>query len=241
MKLRAALVAAVVLAGCASSAESNERPLTLNEAATLAQALATNMQRGGALFRIATLTEPGGVEMYLDGVVDWQRHAGSATIESTDGSVQATRIWWTPRRVGERRPSLDDLITGATGVVEPIIFRPVDLGRRLDQVAAVVSALATATPENAQIILQTEGSVFVRIDRLRDREVLVLRYGPRSVYWIDTETGVLMRFEGSDASGSLPIVVDLLELGVHTIDLPPSERLVRPEALGEVGRLVTEP
>lgn len=241
MKLRAILVAVAVLAGCSSPPESTERPLTLSEAATLAQALATNLQRGGADVRVATLTAPGGIEMYLDGIVDWVRRAGNATIESEDGSVQASEIWWTPRRVGERRPALDELITGATGIVEPVIFRPVDIGRRLDQIAAVVSALATATPENAQLILQTEGSVFLRTDRLRDRVVLVLRYGPRSVYWLDAETGVLLRFEGSDATGSLPIVVDLLALGPRTIDLPPSERLVRPEALGEVGRLVTEP
>jgi len=236
-----AVAAALLLAACGSAAVDSTRPMTLVEASQLAQALATNKTRGGADFRITTLTELGGVEMQWDGTVDWATKAGRASVTSSESPLQITQVWWTPTRFGERRPGLDSLLGPLVAAPEPVIFRPVDLERRLDQVAAVVSLLSSDTPENAQLILQTEGSVFLRADRLRGRDAIVLRYGPRSVYWLDAATGSLVRFEGSDASGRLPIVVDLLALGARTIDLPSSERFVRPERLGSAAQLVTTP
>ena len=51
---------------------------------------------------------------------------------------------------------------------------------------AVLTGLAAKNPENSQLILQTEGSSYIRNDVLRDQPVVLLRYGKRSIYWINT-------------------------------------------------------
>lgn len=62
----------------------------------------------------------------------------------------------------------------------------------------------------------------VRADVLRERPVTLYRYGQRSVYWVDDETLMMLRFEGTDSSGSYPIIVDVLGVGERSIT-PPSE------------------
>jgi hypothetical protein len=84
----------------------------------------------------------------------------------------------------------------------------VDQRRRIDQVIAVVTGLAATRPENAVLIQQQAGSVFLRSDTLRGTEVEVVRYGERSIYWIDPVSGRMLRFEGNNSAGTLPVVVD---------------------------------
>ena len=92
--------------------------------------------------------------------------------------------------------------------------------RRLDQLLAVVTGLASETPENAQLIVQAEGSAFIRTDVLREQPVVLLRYGQRSIYWINVESGEMMRFEGVNTTGQFPVIVDILEHGPQAVGLP---------------------
>jgi hypothetical protein len=137
-------------------------------------------------------------------------------------------VFWNDRLIGERRPDLDPLVAGGLADNEvPLLSRPPDVtNRRLDQVVAVVTGLAATQRDNAQLIAQTPGSAFIRNDVLRGRDVEVLRYGQRSIYWLDAATGEMLRFEGTDSSGRYPVVVDLYQRGPRRIDLPPGSALI---------------
>lgn len=232
------VLAALSGSSCGSQAGPGERPLTQSEAAVLAQTLNTNHTRGGARFEIATLAAPGGAGLYLSGETDWERHEGAALVSVDDDSAQMRAVYWRLDAVGERRPSLDRALIDSGAPAEPILHRPVDTSRRIDQVIAVLVALATRQAENAQLILQTPGSAFVREDSLRGRDAHVMRYGLRSTYWLDAETGEMLRFEASNAAGTMPLVIDFLALGPSQVRYPPATQLVPWEtAIRVVGAL----
>jgi hypothetical protein len=120
-----------------------------------------------------------------------------------------------------------EILNQLPGVRNPILARPPDSSRRrLDQLLAIVTGLVAKTPENSQLILQTEGSAFLRNDVLREKPVLVLRYGKRSIFWLDAESKSLMRFEGNDSSSQFPVVIDFLQLGPRTLSLPQGAQIV---------------
>lgn len=156
-----------------------------------------------------------------------------------------TAVVWTQGSIGERRPALDAALGGVLGGAlgpedVPVLTRAPDIAaRRLDQVIAVITGLSSMQRDNAQLIAQTPGSAFLRDHTLRGRDVVVLRYGERSVYWLDRDTGEMLRFEGADASGSYPLVVDVIERGPRTIELPPGAVPVDvatiPELYGALG------
>jgi hypothetical protein len=107
-----------------------------------------------------------------------------------------------------------------------VVVRPPDMNRRLDQVIAVIMGLASRRADNAALIAQEPGSAFLRDDTLRDVPVVVLRYGTRNIYWLDAATGDMLRFEGTNQQGNLPTLVDLLELGETSVELPPESARV---------------
>jgi hypothetical protein len=90
----------------------------------------------------------------------------------------------------------------------------------------VVTGLATARPENAVLIQQEEGTTFLRRDTLRGREVEVVRFGERSIYWIDPLSGRMLRFEGNNSAGTLPVVVDFGQEIADQVLLPAPAEVV---------------
>ena len=228
---RAAAVVVGVLvlsmsAGCGSKPEpvSTTRPLSPTEAGLLAEALYANFEDGGATFEATAVAGPGQGNFSLRGDVDWANHGGIADVAGGGGDAPVTAVAWTQDSIGERRPALDGVLAGVVGEDQvPVLTRAPDLdGRRLDQVVAVITGLASSQRDNAQLIAQTEGSAYLRDDTLRGREVVVLRYGQRSVYWLDRATGEMLRFEGADSSGRYPLVVDVLDRGPRQTGLPPT-------------------
>ena len=233
-----ALVLLVAAVGCGSEPEavSTTRPLTPSEAGLLAEALFANYEDGGAAFEATALAGPGQGSFSLRGEVDWANHGGIADVAGGSGDAPVTAVVWTQDSIGERRPALDGALVGVVGEGQvPVLTRAPDLAtRRLDQVVGIITGLASEQRDNAQLIAQTPGSAFLREDMLRDRQVVVLRYGERSVYWLDRTTGEMLRFEGADASGRYPLVVDFLERGPRTIELPPGAIPVDVAAVGEI-------
>ena len=197
-------------------------PLTPPQAVRLAQALNQNHEAGGATFRVTAKDEVSGGTITLEGVVDWSRTQGRATVLGhTDERGPVVEVAWTADAVAELRPDLAAALLSRGESPDTFIVRPVDISRRpLDRLIAIVSGLATAQPDNAQLIIQNPGSGFVRSDTLRGVEVEVLRYGAQSIFWIDPTTGRLLRFEGTNSLGGAPIIVDVLELGRVPFELP---------------------
>lgn len=216
------------LSACGNDeSQTKERPLTQQEASALAQASFINYDKGGALFDVTTVTEPNGPQLQLRGMIDWKTHTGSANVISNVPQPTLTSVWWQKDAVMERRPAFDAMISSAIKITAPVLVRrPETSRRRLDQVLAVVTGLASEQAENAQLVLQTDGSAYLRQDTLRGRAVDVMRYGQRSVFWIDTETGHMMRFEGTNKLGNQPILVDIVKLDAQKIELPPQKNWV---------------
>ncbi len=207
MKRGFLLAACLALAACGGGDKPGARPMTQEEVSRLAETMFLNHREGRATFEAATLTEPGGSRLRLAGTVDWSARSGAARVV-VDGTGTLEAVAWGSDTVAERRPVHDGLLAGLGFPQGAWISRPVDQRRRIDQVIAVVTGLAVARPENAVLIQQVAGSAFLRIDTLRGKEVEVVRYGERSIYWIDPASGRMLRFEGNNSAGTLPVVVD---------------------------------
>ena len=234
--LGAILAASTVLSSaCSDDAETvvSERALTFEEASLMAEVLYRNYEGGGARFVVNTLTAPGGDQLTLQGEIDWLTHTGWADVLTTDQEATITGVWWSDTAVLERRPSIDAVLVGMGYPAAPLIGRPVDLDRRIDQVMAIVTGLAAEQRDNAQLIMQTEGSAFVRDDTLRGRPVLVLRYGTRNLYWIDAETGDMLRLEATSKEGGLPTLVDLERAEIE-VPTPEASTVIDAAAIAEL-------
>jgi hypothetical protein len=217
-----------VLSACNSQEISQERPLSPEEASVLAEVLSRNYEAGGASFSLSARAGIEGGTITMQGDIDWVNHQGGARVLGGSLPHPVTEVWWSAEIVGERRPSLEvEILNQLPGVSNPILVRPPDSSRRrLDQLLAIVTGLVAKTPENSQLILQTEGSAFLRNDVLREKPVVVLRYGKRSIFWLDAESKSLMRFEGNDSSSQFPVVIDFLQLGPRTLSLPQGAQIV---------------
>lgn len=239
MKAKSLAIAAllvVYLSACGRNEETNgERPLTQQEASVLAQTSFLNFDEGGALFDVNTVTQPNGPQLQLRGMVDWKTHSGSANIKVADSQSSITSVWWQKDAIFERRPSLDAKIQAMTGISRSVLVRKPDTSRRrLDQVIGIVVGLASQQAENAQLILQTSGSAYLRSDELRGRKVDVMRYGQRSIFWIDSSTGKMWRFEGVNKLGNQPILIDIVKHDVVTISFPAKKNWVVVEGNDEL-------
>lgn len=212
----------VLLVGCRSLGEkSSERVLTLDEASVLSQVSFNNYDKGGAIFEVNTVTEPGGAQLRLVGKIDWKTHTGSADVVASVPSATLTRVWWKDDGVLEERPQLSSTISSLTSVESPVLLRRPNKEKRIDQVLSIITGLASEQPENAQLVLQKQGSAYMRRDELRGEQVDVMRYGKRSIFWISVSTQLCLRFEGVNELGNQPIIIDFSTHGPQQIQGPP--------------------
>lgn len=223
-----------VTSGCGGGGtdDSSERPLTSREAALLAEVLVKNYRAGRVEFTVTSLDRPGGSTVRMEGRLDWTDHLGEAALSVDQGNAPAV-VGWRRDVVLERWPQADGVLLDIGSPAAPVIARPPDRARRLDQIIAILVGLAGERPDNAQLVLQTEGSAFLREDELRGSPVVVLRYGTRNIYWLDAVTGEMLRFEARSAEGDLPIVVDILGTTSDPVALPETSKWVPVDAIAE--------
>ena len=224
MRTRARLVIAisiVVLSACSGESAPRERPLTGDEASTMAGVQFSNMRAGGATFEVVASSTVTGETLSMSGVVDWARHAGRATVTAGGSEAAVTEIAWAGAQVLERRSDVAALLPGLGFAPDAWILRPIDTrSRSIDRVAAILTKLSSEDQENAILIQQTEGSAWMRTDVLRGAPVDVLRFGKQTLYWLDSTSKELLRFEGNNASFTAPVIIDFLERGPREVPLP---------------------
>jgi len=208
--------------GGASGGAGGVAPLTPRQASLLAETLHRNHEATGAVFSLVALDATSGATLTLEGVVDWRGTQGRARVNGyTDADGPVVEISWTRDAVAELRPTQTELLASRGEPPGTFLLRRADpQAHPLDRLIAILTGLATLQPDNAQLILQNPGAGFLRDDALRGRDVAVMRYSERSVYWVDPASGELLRFEGRDSLGGSPVVVDLLELGPRVVELP---------------------
>lgn len=245
MKTRSLGVAAVFLSvlflsACGGGKQSTERALTSEEASILAEVLFRNYEAQGASFYLAAQAGDGGGTITVEGIIDWKNHQGAARVFGGSQPYPVEEVWWSRDFVAERRPTFDEVMAQVLPTVNsPVLVRKPDaVKRRLDQILAIVTGLSSQTPDNAQLLLQMEGSAFIRTDELRNRQAIVLRYGKRTVFWLDQETKALLRFEGNNSTNQYPVVVDFLDFGRKVVQGPQASSLVNIANYGDQLALV---
>ena len=229
-----AAVLVFAVAACGNGGDADLKPLSDDQAARLAQAGYHNLLAGGAEFEAnsAVLVGNGNRTVLLMGVIDWERHAGRATVTISGADDGITEVYWTEDAVYERWPEADATVSAMGGPARPWIVRaPQPQTRQLDRLLGVVLGLALEQPENALLIQQREGSAFMREDELLGRPVEVLRFGTRSLYWLALDDASMLRFEGNSSAGASPTVVDFLRFGKVAAEAPAGDDVVPVESL----------
>jgi hypothetical protein len=213
--------AALVLAGCGSSdggaattttavRDAGSKP-TEADAERLARMLYDNHRGGGATFT-ASADYSDAVSVALDGEVDWSGGSGtfSATSTFADGRPQETQdvIYTEDAVYTEATPQQANVLAqqGHPGI--RWIERAPDLEQRpLDQVIDLVASLAAPRPDNPRLVVQGE----LRFDRQEQVEgsTTDVFTSPTATYGLASDTGRLVRFQGTLPGFAGPVVVDL--------------------------------
>lgn len=233
---------ALLAAACGGSAtqQTKERPLSSEEAATLADSLYRNWQNQGATFVANTALIDSGKTVTMTGEVDWVNDQGHAFVQPAGSDLGLAEVWWNAKLVIERWPAAERILGNIGLESTRYISRTPDPEHRLvDRTIAIIVALASDQRENPLLIQQKPGSSFVREDVLRNTNVQILRYGERNLYWLSLDTGEMMRFESNSPSGTAPVIVDLLTAGPQTINSPPPEMIVPADSIKTLYRSLT--
>ncbi|HNJ96784.1 MAG TPA: hypothetical protein PLV13_01565 [Ilumatobacteraceae bacterium] len=222
-----ALTGLALMGACSDDGDTSPTtaPLTLDQATDIATALSDNLADGGAVFQMSTPSDlPGGGTIQLSGVVDWEHHMGHALVVGAGSEANVVEVYWNEQAMLERRSDMGVLVAVAGPGVD-YVLRPPDLNRRLDQLIGIIAGLAGTQPDNPLLVQQEAGSAYLRDDELRGVKVQVLRFGERSVFWLDAD-GNMLRFEGVNEAGNAPVIFDVLERGPQTITAPPEQSVV---------------
>lgn len=216
-----------MVTACGGGEAVKERPLTSDEAATMAMVQYSNMQAEGATFTVSSATTTTGDTLNMTGEVDWLNHTGHAVVTATGIEQPVTEVQWNKNEVLERRSDLAAFFPVVNRDPRTWVSRGIDpTNRTLDRVIGILTRLSSNEPDNALLIQQQEGSAFLRTDTLRNTPANVYRYGKTSIYWLDTDTNAMLRFEGNSSSFTAPIVVDINARGPQSIALPSPEMVI---------------
>lgn len=227
----------LVVVGCGEDGPKGPQPLSRVQSERLAQAAFSNMQSGGAKFEAnsAFLGVDDNIALTLVGEVDWTNHVGRAVVRGGGPDAGLTEVYWEESFVLERRPAVDQIVASRGGPATPWIMRqPEPQVRQLDRMLGILIGLAAEQPDNAVLLQQDEMNVFVRPDELRGSSVEVLRFGERSLYWLDADDGTMLRFEGNSAGGNAPTIVDFLKQGRVEIPRPAPTDVISRESISEI-------
>ncbi len=229
-----------VITSCGGAKGETERPLTIDEASILADVLWRNQESGGAHFRLVAKSGTAEGDIAIEGDIDWVKHLGYGRVTGGSQPHPVNEVWWDAHSVAEWRPSIESEVRKVIpSAMNPVLLRnPEQDSRRLDQLLAIIVGLSGSMPENAQLILQKADTSFLRNDVLRNRPVLVFRYGKKTIYWIDKEDKTLLRFEGNNTTGQFPIIIDFQDFGTKVLSFPKTASVVKLSEHKELSELI---
>lgn len=199
--------------------DDDEREITDDEAARLAETLVNNRELGGADFEI-TSRLPNGDTATLGGEVDWAGLSGRATVTTSAGAAAVAEVVWTETDVYERIPDLTDLAAQVGDDIAWVSRAPDPDGRDIDAMIEVLLGLSAQEVDNAVLLQQEPGTAHLRTDTVASRgvDVDVFRYGTGTILWIEQDGTTMWRFES--LSNDRPLVADLFDHGPRTIEVP---------------------
>ena len=232
------LILALGLTACTTP--SGPRPITEEEADRLSEVLYTSFQDGGASFTFSSLSQDG-TTTQMRGDIDFAGHAGLAEIVSTGPDAKVTGVAWYNDTVLEYIPALVTLAEQEGRAPFRWVARAADTDKyRLDVELSILRALASDVRENPQLLRQN-GATWQRDDALDGVDVEVFQYGDATRFWVEKDTTRLLRFEGNNASGNNPVIIDFSDPGVRTIDLPTLDETVAIQDVAELYATARKP
>lgn len=207
-----ALAFSVALSGCAASPASDNapRPVSSTESELLALARFANFDHGSRGF--TTTVQERGVELRLQGWVDYPAQLGYAAVT---GDFRSQAMIWTDGTIGiiAREPDAQgDPLLPMPALDDPGLARDVmdPSASRLDALLGIISALGADRPDNP-LLLRQAGALWLRADDVDGTPVTVFAAPPSDTprdasappltadsaglrLWLDT-TGTMLRAE----------------------------------------------
>jgi hypothetical protein len=199
-----------------AAADASGTPLTNDQAQLLASAQFLNYRNKGAEFTMDFGVEGTGTAFTLKGQMDWDQLIGYGTLTPEQGTP--FEVWWRQDIVVQSAPDLATVLQAAD---QPPVFighKPNPLANPVDKAIAILLELGSKKRDNPLLVQQKKGSAYLGEETIRDTPALVLRYGEINRFWIDPETGLMLRFAGD--SRSRP----------YTPHLVPSSRMRKPRS-----------
>lgn len=241
MRRAAALVvAALLVAGCGSSpsedtaataTQAEPQPLTLEQAELLASAQYLNYRNEGAEFTMVSGVSGTGSSFTIEGQIDWSQLIGYGVVTPEQG--EPYEVWWREDIVVQSAPELSTLLAAAD---QPPVFvghGPNPAARPLDKAIATLLELGATRRDNPLLVRQKEGSAYLGEGVVDETPTVILRFGEINRFWIDPQTGLMLRFEGNSSAGKAPVLVDLLTHEAQRITAPPGQ-IVNEEQAREI-------
>lgn len=213
-------------AGGGGRPEVEARPITAEEAASLADVLTMNLDAGGSAFRA---TAPFGLATFgIDGEIDWTNHIGAATVSpEIDGSEppEPFDVRFDRSIVFEEVPGLAAALESEGRPPAAWIARPLDPeSSPLDLILTLIDATASSQRDNP-VLLQSNGTEWVGTGDVDGAPADIFDLG-RTRYWVDTETGRLVRSEADlEMTGSV-VTIDWRDPGPRTVAVPDAADIV---------------
>lgn len=233
---------ALLVAACGGGTESIRAPvsparaLTAGEAGLLAGVLARNLDAAGAHFTASATID--GAPVRLEGVVNWARHAGAASLRV--GSIPPYEVRWTADAVFRALPGLAERMAsrGRPGVRWVVL--PADpKSRRLDVVIGLLVGLAATTADNP-VNLQRQSDVRALGERTVDGHLVdVFRKG-RIELWVDRQDAMLRRAVAQLAFTESGLQIDVSDFGPRPLTVPDQEQIVDGREIPEIYRDLTQ-
>jgi len=211
-------------AAAVQAADATGTPLTGDQAQLLASAQFLNYRNDGATFTMDFGVEGAGL-LRFEGQMDWDQLIGYATVTPEGGGP--FEVWWRQDIVVQSDPALNGVLAAAD---QPPVFighQPNPLANPIDKAIAIMLELGSKKRDNPLLVQQKPGSAYLGEETVRGTPTLVLRYGEINRFWVDPETGLMLRFAGDSKARKAPVTVDLLTHGAQSIYAPQ-------------GRIVTE-
>lgn len=230
-RVAAALAAASLAAGCGGgggaaadppSTTDPGRSPTPAEAGLLAGALAEDLEAGGADFDVELRVQ--GAEVRVTGSVDWAGHAGTGAV--TFGDAPPYDVVWTTDAVLQALPGIEERMAaegrpGVRWVVHPA--EPDQ--RRLDSVVAIVTGLASTTPDNPVNLEQLADVALLGAGEVDGVATTTFRSGDL-VLSVGTDDGLLHRLVAPIAFADEPVTFTFTRHGPVAVPLPATTEVV---------------
>ena len=118
------------------------------------------------------------------------------------------------------KPEAAALLQAADQQPVYVAHKPNPQANPVDKACAILLHLGSKQRDNPLLVKQTEGSAYLGDATVRGTATQILRYGAINRFWIDPNTGLMLRFAGNSKAGKAPETVELLTHEPQTMYAP---------------------